>query len=109
MRSQWQLRLLTLRAVVRPTLRHDDPFDGRSALQAWLPLAPVDTVQELKLAGIAVGVDVIRDRRSPVLDRKLNDVAHRLVEPGGAGRAQPRCERQRSNARGKQSLIHIDV
>jgi len=55
---------LALGAIMSSAAGDDNPANGRLAPAAWLRSPLIDTVFELKKAALAVGADVIRDRRA---------------------------------------------
>ncbi len=75
---------LALRTVVRPTLAHHDPADRRSAGRARLAGASVNLVLLLEAAFLAVGVDVIGNRRAFEPNRGVENVHHGLMQTSGA-------------------------
>ena len=84
---------------MRTALRDDDAANRGPAIQAWLTFASIDLVQNLKIAFPAFRIDVVRNGRAFVRDRKLKHIPNRLVQPGGAFRAKARRKRAGMNSR----------
>jgi hypothetical protein len=69
---------------MRSALRHYDAPNGRPASNAWFSFAIVHLMPVLKTAPATGRVDIVGDRRPPVLDCLREHLANDRHEPGGA-------------------------
>src|ERR1700690_3141673 len=68
---------LAFGAIVGSAPGYHDPANRRFAAAAWLASAQVDAVLKLKKPALAIGVDVIGDRRAAQPNSMRQDLAQR--------------------------------
>src|SRR5262249_2984934 len=83
--------------------------DRCAAHPARLARAPVDVVLQLEIAGVAVAVDVVAQRRAPFVDRLGQRRANGIDESCETRPRQALRLRRRADAGAKQRLVRIDV
>jgi len=94
--------------MTAPSGQHNPP-DGRSAHQARLAFAAIDSMLKLKKSFLAVGIDIIGNRRSAERDGLAQHFPHRSMQfgqllPRDGGRAAARTD-----AGPKQRFVGINV
>ncbi len=65
---------------MRTALRHDDPLDPPAAADARLTFPSIGLMQSLESAALAVGIHIIRNRRTPMLDSDSQDFHDRSMQ-----------------------------
>jgi len=94
---------------MRAALAHDDLFDRRAATDARLSRTLINAMSVLKTPAVAIGIHVIRDRRSPAFDRLRQYLLHGVINPLHAVGPQRSRHGFGAYARTEQRLIGIDI
>lgn len=102
-------RTLAFRAKMRTSARDDRAPDRRAAAKAFLSLALIDSVPQLKLSAATPGIHVVRNGRSPQPDCFGQDVAHRAIQPMNFVPPQRRANPHWMDSRAPQALVRVNV
>ncbi len=89
--------------------RDHDPLHGRLADQTGLALTTVDAVLELKETFLAIGIDVVGDRRSTKRDRIFQNFFNRNEKLAELLAGNRRCAAAGTNPGAKQRFVGIDI
>lgn len=100
---------LAARAEMRAPARKQHPLNERATPETRLARAAIDLMKLLEPARPPQPVHIIRNGRSPELDRLRQRLLYGLMEPQRAPPRHVRTERSRMNPRTKQALIGINV
>src|SRR5690242_7253327 len=101
--------LLTLRAKVCATLRHQYPPYACATAGAWLAGLLIDVVPDLKTSLPPVDVHIVGNGRPPCPDCFPQYLPDRCMELLHPIRPQPRRQGQGMNAGAKQRLVRIYI
>ena len=86
-----------------------DALDGRLTDQAGLSLPAINSMLQLEKTFPAVGVNVIRDRRTAQLDGFLQDLLYRQIKLSQLFSGQGGGAPTRANSGPEQGLVGVNI
>src|ERR1039458_1635338 len=101
--------VLALRAVMGSAASDDNPANRCLAAAAGLAGAQVDAVLKLKKATLAIGVNIIGNRRAAESNGVGEDLAQCNPQPVELGACQAVGAATRANAGMKEAFVGVDI